>query len=575
MKVAILAALISLVSIRGAEPSEANRRAMVFLERVVERMERHSLDDFKNPEAREKRRAEALEMFGLSPMPARDDLKPAITGRLENEFFVVEKLHFQSSPGLYVTANFYLPKKIEKPLPAVLYVCGHANMITNGVSFGNKSGYQHHGAWFARNGYTCLMIDTVQLGEIRGLHHGTYREQMWWWNSRGYSPAAVEAWNSIRAIDYLESRPEVDKTKIGVTGRSGGGAYSWSAIALDPRVTVAAPVAGITDLRNHVIDGAVEGHCDCMYFVNTYGWDYPELAACAAPKPLVIVNTDSDRIFPLDGVTRLHKKVADLYRANGNTGDLGLVVGPGPHKDTQELQVPVFRWFNQHLRGTNVIVDLPATNYFTPQQLRVFEKLPEGERNTTVQEWFIPKAAPGPRITNNEEWRAQRDRWMKELKTKVFRNWPDSAEAEIVPIEKNESTWQITGPSRAIDGDIKTISHLRRRFMLVGTTIDSVRVFDIIQALEKSPEPVALAAEGDMAVNALLASLLSSKVKALRLINLPESIEKGPDYLNVLRVLDIREALALARERMPIEVIDSKADVSYANDLARGLGWKN
>ena len=146
---------------------------------------------------------------------------------------------------------------------------------TNGVSYGNKIVYQHHGAWFARNGYVCLIIDTIELGEIEGDHHGTAPRGMWWWNSRGYTPAGVEAWNCIRALDYLETRPEVDKTRFGVTGRSGGGAYSWWIAALDERIKVAAPVAGITDLQNHVVDGAVEGHCDCMFMVNTYRWDYP------------------------------------------------------------------------------------------------------------------------------------------------------------------------------------------------------------------------------------------------------------------------------------------------------------
>src|SRR5688500_19927276 len=155
-------------------------------------------------------------------------------------------------------------KKIEKPLPTVLYVCGHGQVKTNGVSYGNKVTYQHHGAWFARNGYVCMILDTLQLGEIQGLHHGTHREGMWWWNSRGYTPAGVEGWNSIRALDYLETRKEVDGKRFGVTGRSGGGAYSWWIAALDDRIKAAAPVAGITDLHNHVVDGVVEGHCDCI-----------------------------------------------------------------------------------------------------------------------------------------------------------------------------------------------------------------------------------------------------------------------------------------------------------------------
>src|SRR5215212_9354108 len=207
-------------------------------------------------EAAPKYREQLAEMLSLSPMPARTPLNAKVAKRLEHDTFTVENLHFQSSPGLYVTANLYLPKNLTKPAPTILYVTGHGPVITNGVSYGNKVAYQHHGAWFARNGYACLIIDTLQLGEIQGLHHGTHTEGMWWWNSRGYSSAAVEAWNTIRAIDYLETRSEVDKEKIGVTGRSGGGAYSWSTVALDPRVKVAAPVAGITDLRNYVVDGA-------------------------------------------------------------------------------------------------------------------------------------------------------------------------------------------------------------------------------------------------------------------------------------------------------------------------------
>ena len=128
---------------------------------------------------RAERQRQLADMLGLSPMPPRTDLKPVVTGRLEQPDFSVEKLHFQSMPGLYVTANLYLPKGLRSPAPTILYVCGHSVVKSNGVSYGNKVGYQHHGIWFARQGYVCLLIDTLQLGEIEGLHHGTYREGMW------------------------------------------------------------------------------------------------------------------------------------------------------------------------------------------------------------------------------------------------------------------------------------------------------------------------------------------------------------------------------------------------------------
>ena len=215
-----------------------------------------TLDDWQAKRGEYRRQLQ--EMLGLWPLPERTDLQPVITGKLEHEGLVVEKLYFQASPRLYVTANLYRPPVVEKPLPAILYVCGHSRQATNGISYGNKTGYQHHGAWFARNGYVCLTIDTLQLGEIEGLHHGTYREGMWWWNARGYTPAGVEAWFGIRALDYLCSRSEVDRERLGMTGRSGGGAYSWTVAALDDRVKV------VVGSRHHgcktvVNSGCVEG----------------------------------------------------------------------------------------------------------------------------------------------------------------------------------------------------------------------------------------------------------------------------------------------------------------------------
>ena len=259
-------------------------------------------------------RQQLFDMLGLDPLPQRLPLQPVVTGIVEHPEFVVERLHFQSLPGLYVTANLYRPVKQQGPLPTVLYVCGHGQVKKDGISFGNKTHYQHHGSWFARNGYVCLTIDTLQLGEIEGIHHGTHRLNRWWWNSRGYTPAGVEAWNCIRALDYLETRSEVDASRLGVSGRSGGGAYSWWIAALDDRIRCAVPVAGITSLRDHVVNGCVEGHCDCMYFVNTFRWDYAKLAALVAPRALLISNTDKDPIFPLEGVVDIHRQVRHIYR---------------------------------------------------------------------------------------------------------------------------------------------------------------------------------------------------------------------------------------------------------------------
>lgn len=361
-------------------------------------------------------RNELFEMLGLDPQAARTDLQTTVTGSIHLDGLSIERLHYQASPGLYVAANLYLPAG-EPPAagwPAVLYVCGHALVTDGGRKLGNKTAYQHHGLWFARHGVACLTIDTVQLGELHGEHHGTYKLGRWDWVSRGYTPAGVEAWNAIRAVDLLASWPGIDAQRIGITGRSGGGAYSWYAAALDERIRVAVPVAGITDLRNHVLDGCVEGHCDCMYLVNYFGWDYPKLAALIAPRPLLLANSDSDGIFPLDGVMRTHVQLRQLYAALGASQNYGVIITPGPHKDTQELQVGAFRWLLKTLKGEEVIVDEAALKELEPQQLAVFEReAPADERVAAAGSWFVHSPAP---VTDPPQAAAAfKEQWLPEL----------------------------------------------------------------------------------------------------------------------------------------------------------------
>jgi dienelactone hydrolase len=374
-------------------------------------------------------RRQLAEMLGLEPMPPRTPLQATATGEVAVDGIVIETLHYQSMPGLYVTANLYRPAKPEGRLPAILYVCGHSDVkAKDGTSLGNKTHYQHHGAWFARHGYVCLVIDTVQLGEIRGEHHGTYSKGRWWWISRGYTPAGVEAWAGIRGIDYLVSRDDVDASRIGVTGRSGGGAYSWWVAALDDRVKVAAPTAGITTLRNHVVDGCVEGHCDCMFMVNTHRWDYDRVAALLAPRPLLISNTDKDSIFPLDGVVSIYNQTRRLYKALGAEAKIGLQISEGPHKDTQSLNVGAFAWFERWLKGVDSMAtfDDAARQVIEPEKLRVFTTLPADERNTRIDAEFVP-AASAEVPANASEWNQGRDRWMAALRREVFAGWPQEA----------------------------------------------------------------------------------------------------------------------------------------------------
>jgi len=139
-----------------------------------------SVDDWKK--LRPKYKEEYFYMLGLWPIPQNAPIKATVTGALSGDDYIVEMLHYQSCPRLYVTANLYRPKNVAegRRLSGVLYVCGHSPRGRNG----NKTAYQSHGIWFARHGYICLVLDTLQMGEIAAIHHGTYREDRWWWHSR-------------------------------------------------------------------------------------------------------------------------------------------------------------------------------------------------------------------------------------------------------------------------------------------------------------------------------------------------------------------------------------------------------
>ena len=604
-------------------------------------------------------RRQLLEMLGLDPLPERTDLKATVTGRVEREDFTVENVHFQSRPGLYVTGNLWLPKGLDGPAPAVLYVCGHGGVKIDGVIYGNKVHYQHHGAWFARNGYVCLTIDTLQLGEIEGTHHGTYRYKMWWWNNRGYTPAGVEAWNCVRALDYLQSRKEVDGERLGVTGRSGGGAYSWWIASIDDRIKAAVPVAGTTDLENHVVDGCVEGHCDCMYMVNTYRWDYPQVAALVAPRALMIENTDTDRIFPLEGVVRTHAKARKVYRLHDAAEQLGLVITPGPHKDTQELRVAAFRWLNKHLKKDDSLLTMPAEKLMEPAELKVFDTLPADQLNTTIHETFVPVAA-SPKVPKDKaEWKAMRDGWMDALRTKVLRGWPKeecpldlqerssverdglvlreysycSQEHVVLPLFvvkpadsksageivmrvlddeawkewANRLDWSSSGLSQEefkkhFGGLNKTLvlavprgigptswsenerkqTQIRRRFMLLGQTLDGMRIWDVrrsiqatraIKGLDKAGLQVT--ADGQAAGFAVYASLFEPAIQRLALNGLPQTHRNGPILLNIRRFLDMPEAIAMATERIESANLAPAEVTKYASAVAERLKWQS
>lgn len=432
-------------------------------------LEREFLPWAKSAAAFEKVRPELrqqyLYMLGLWPLPEKTPLKAQVTGKLEQPGYSVEKLHFQSRPGLYVTANLYLPQPLHGPYPAILYQCGHSNEGRNG----NKTACQEHGIWFATHGYAALLTDSLQLGEIAAIHHGTYREGRWWWHSAGYVPSGVECWNAMRALDYLATRPEIDPERIGATGISGGGAATFWIAAADERVKAAAPVSGMADLGYYVGEDGVNGHCDCMFLYNQARWNWSTIPALICPRPLLFVNSDADAIFPMSANERVINRLQKLYARFGAGDKAQSVVSVGGHGYRTDIRRAVFEFFNRVFgHDARPVEDAdaglaPAEPGAAPpaggeakeahrikhQLLRVFPEdrdLPADQINTRIDQIFVPAAKVElPTPEGFERWRTE---VLGRTRAASFAAWPPAApEAKVSVLwEKLEEGEEATEP---------------------------------------------------------------------------------------------------------------------------------
>jgi len=423
-----------------AQETAAQRHAMATnqLKEIAADISLQCLTDIRTLEDWKKQRPELrrqlLEMLGLDPLPARTSLKAQITGRLERDTYRIEKIILQSLPGLYVTGNFYVPNGPAKSLPTILYLCGHSPH-----PLGAKVEYQDRAHWFASHGYPCLVLDTLEFGEVAGIHHGTHNLNMWNWLSLGYTPAGVEVWNAIRALDYLETRPEVDKGRIGLTGISGGGAMTWYTAAVDERIAAAAPVCSTFTFGSQAAHWIASGQCDCIYYHNTYLVDFPVVGALIAPRPLLIISGQQDTIFPPDGYHEMFqrtKRVYDLY-AGANSERIREVDDNVGHSDPPLFLREARRWMQRWLKGdpTPLREETNSPPKEAAEDLACLSKLPADAINYKVPNQFTTSATlknPASRAA----WATRRADLTARLKEKVFRWFPTGK----IPFQTQVST---------------------------------------------------------------------------------------------------------------------------------------
>jgi dienelactone hydrolase len=576
-------------------------------------------------EARRPRlRQEYLDMLGLWPLPDKTPLHATVTGTVERGDVVIEKLHFQSKPGLYVTGNLYRPKKTDGKLPAVLYVCGHSGRGRDG----NKTAFQDHGMWFATNGYVCLIIDTLQLGEVPGIHHGTYGirgtnpvEVRWWWQAAGYTPAGVECWNGVRALDYLVSRPDVDAERLAVTGISGGGAATFWIAAADERVKCAVPISGMSDLESYVKNKVINGHCDCMFLVNTYGWEWTTIAALVAPRPLLFANSDKDSIFPMDGNRRIIGRLRQLYKMYDKPELVDEYVSAGGHDYRPDLRVAIFAWINKHIKNDTSPVKDADFEPLPGKELRAFAEdkdLPADAINGKVDETFVSRA--GVKLPEEGKFAEWKKGLLKLLRERSFRTFPEripeaklartgqaspldtlSTEPDIevhlkavglVAPQAKVHTLIVLGPdedeTKAIpawaqplvaDGEVDLLmprgggklewtrkappNYVERAHALLGSTVDHGRILDIaatarfLKNAGKGPAAWRVVARGPTGVLVGYAALFEPVIAEVVIVDPPVSHRDGPIFLNVLRTLDIPDALGMLAPT-PLTLVNAK-----------------
>ncbi|HLV01915.1 MAG TPA: CocE/NonD family hydrolase [Acidobacteriota bacterium] len=395
----------------------------------------HSLADWERE--RPKVRSQLLYMLGLDPMPERTPLQARTTGVVQADEYRIEKIVFQSSPGLYVTGNLYIPNQGEGPFPAVLYVCGHYPH-----PFGAKVYYQERAAWFALNGFAAFILDTLEFGEVPGIHHGLHDLDMYFWLSLGYTPIGTEVWNAMRAIDYLETREEINSEAIGITGISGGGSTSWYAAAVDERIKAAAPVCSTYTFASQARHWRAFGQCDCIYFHNTFLQDFPIVGALIAPRALAFMSGKRDGDFPPDGHQTVYEKVKRIYDLY-EVGDshLKAVSDDVGHTDSPLFQKEARQWMKRWLRDDLSPYEEGQVKLREPQELAVLDGvLPADAVNYDIHRRLTagePPSAP----SNIEEWNERRRFLLSELKEKTFGWFPDETPAFESSLRDFDGAW--------------------------------------------------------------------------------------------------------------------------------------
>ena len=288
-------------------------------------------------EAWEKRarslREHILVSMGLWPNPARSSLNAEITRRVERKGYSIENVRFQSLPGFYVTGNLYRPTG-GAPRPAILNPHGHWQ--EGRLNHEPAGSIPARCINFALQGYVAFAWSMAGYNDSTQLDHRSFgddRKQLW-----GLSLMGLQLWNGMRAVDFLQSLPDVDNSRIACTGASGGGTQTFMLTAVDDRVRAAAPV--------NMVSAHMQGGCICENGPNLrIETNNMEIAALTAPRPLLLVSATGD--WTVNTPELEYPAIRAVYALYGAEDHLTEVQVDAGHNYNAASREAVYAWFGK------------------------------------------------------------------------------------------------------------------------------------------------------------------------------------------------------------------------------------
>jgi dienelactone hydrolase len=299
-------------------------------------------------------RATLLECLGEMP-PRPDPQKVRITSREDQGDYILERFEFDNGVDTIVPGILLIPKNLQGPAPAILGLHGHGSSKETICTDFDES--QCVGPMLARKGYVVAAIDAYFNGERIGKGPLGAKEgkadqeaslfKLYLWQGRTLWGMMLRDEQCV--LDYLETRPEVDRTKIGATGMSMGCTRSWWLSAIDDRVKAIVGVACFTRYTDLIAHGGLRSH-GIYYFVPGLlkHFDTEAVYALTAPRPMLMLSGDQDRGAPTDGVHTLETKLAQIYQLYGQPKNFRSVVYTGTgHEYLPEMHEEMIRWFER------------------------------------------------------------------------------------------------------------------------------------------------------------------------------------------------------------------------------------